>query len=106
MKSHFKTAFNYQKMLPVLVFILNLPVSLPILLASLLVLKLIIFNKYRTQSWRLTHFFYFDPNHIRGSRNTHTQSAKKIQNILSQVILALSILTLIVIIAYRVADLS
>lgn len=93
-------------MLQVFVFILNLPVSLPILLASLLVLKLIIFTKYKTQSWRLIHFFYFDPNHIRGSRNTHTQIAKKIQNILSQVIVVLSILTLIVIVAYRVANLG
>lgn len=86
--------------------IVNLSIYLPALLMLMLLVKLVIFIRHRTHSWRMTHFFYFKSNHILSSRNTQTQTAKKVQNILSQVILTLAILSILVLIVYRLTDLS
>ncbi len=75
--------------------IFNLEVYLPLLLGAVLIIKTAFFFINKTQSWGLTNFFYFDNKHIKGSRNTKTLSAKRVQNILSQVALTMSLLTLI-----------
>ena len=76
--------------------LLSSTIYLPIILSIVLFLKVGIFVKYRTRSWRLNHFVYFDANHIRGSRNLQNETAKKIQNFLSQVIITMTVLIIFV----------
>ena len=75
--------------------IFNLEFYLPLLLGATLLIKTLFFMMNKTQNWRIADFFYFNHNHIKGSRNTKTLTAKKIQNILSQVALSMSLLTII-----------
>ncbi len=75
--------------------IFNLEFYLPLFLGATLLIKTMFFMMNKTQNWRFADFFYFNQNHIKGSRNTKTLTAKKIQNILSQVALTMSLLTII-----------
>lgn len=93
-------------MTPHFLFIVDLYLSAPLILFCLILIKFVSFFKDKKESWRLVHFFYFDAKHINGSRNTQTQTAKKIQNILSRLILTLGILTLLIQLVYRIADLN
>lgn len=73
----------------------NLEFYLPLLLGATLTIKTLFFLMHKTQNWRFSNFFYFDHNHIKGSRNSKTLSAKRVQNILSQITLTIALLTII-----------
>ena len=75
--------------------IFNLELYLPLMLGTTLLLKTVIFMRYKTQSWKLSHFIYFDYNHINGSSNIKTLTAKKVQNILSKLVFTVALLTLV-----------
>lgn len=62
------------------------------LIPIVLAIKIYLFTKNKTRSWRFTNFFYFDTVHIISSRTNNVESAKKIQNALSIIILILALI--------------
>lgn len=70
--------------------------SLPVLLLALIGVKSVLFLKSKTRSWRLAHFVYFNDKHIVSSSTLGTQSAKRLQNYLSKIILCILLLELAV----------
>ncbi|MDB5247171.1 MAG: hypothetical protein JWQ40_1565 [Segetibacter sp.] len=59
-----------------------------LLLAAVIVLKGIFFFKYKTDSWKWSHFVYFDDDHIMSSQSMDSQQAKRVQNYFTKLIMA------------------
>jgi uncharacterized membrane protein YfhO len=66
-------------------------------LVILIGIKLLLFITTRTERWRWINLVYFDRNHILSSSSLRTQSAKKIQNYLSNLIILVGLLEISVV---------
>jgi len=62
------------------------------LIPLVLIVKIVLFTKNRSRSWKFANFFYFDAGHIISSRSNYIESAKKIQNTLSLIVVVLAVI--------------
>lgn len=81
----------------ILIAQLPLLTYLPAAFLAILLLKAVFFLRYKTSSWRFNEFIYFNSDHIQNSRSPQTQSAKRMQNILSQIMISMGVLTVLTI---------
>lgn len=67
---------------------------LTLALAVLFFVKFLLFVKARTERWSWANFVYFKEKHIVSSSTMQTQTAKKVQNYLSNLIVLIALLQL------------